>query len=113
VVKPGVFNITLQRGANYSILLELKDGSQAPINLTGWQVFAQAWNQARSTKYADFNVEYVDRPLGRIRLSLPYQATSALPSQAVYDVLLIDPNDIREYYLEGAITAEQNYTTAP
>jgi hypothetical protein len=113
MVKPGVFNITLQRGANYSILLELKDGNQVPINLAGWQVFAQAWNQARSTKYADFAIEYIDRTQGKIRLSLTYQATATFPNQAVYDVLLIDPNDIREYYLEGAITVEQSYTAAP
>ncbi len=113
MVKPGVFNITLQRGANYSILLELKDGSQTPIDLTAWQVFAQAWNQAGTTKYADFSVEYVNRVLGKIRLSLSHQSTAALPNQAVYDVLLIDPDDIREYYLEGTITTEPSYTTAP
>jgi hypothetical protein len=51
-ISPGQYNISLQRRADYSITLQFAD-----INLTGWTVAAQVWNQGRSTKYADFTVE--------------------------------------------------------
>ena len=113
MISPGIFNIQLQRSSSYSILLEFKDGNGSPIALTGWTVAAQVWSQSRNTKYADFNVTYVSREQSKVRLSLTYTQTASLPIQAVYDVLLIDPDNIREYYLEGAITVSQSYTSVP
>lgn len=110
MIQPGVYNITLQRRADYSVLLDFKDSNKAAINLTGWTVAAQVWDQSRATKYADFAVEYVNRSQGRVRLSLPFNTTSAFPNETVYDVLLVSPSNIREYYLEGTITASEGYT---
>lgn len=110
MIQPGVYNITLQRNADYSVLLDFKDSESAAIDLTGWTVAAQVWDQSRSTKYADFTVEYVNRNSGRIRLSLPYTVTATFPNETVYDVLLINPSNVREYYLEGTIAASKGYT---
>ena len=108
--QPGVFNITLQRRADYSVVLQFKDANNTPINLTNWVAAAQIWDSSRSTKYADFIIEYVDRITGRIRLKLGHAATTLLPYSSIYDVLLVDPAGERRYYLEGTITAMEGYT---
>jgi hypothetical protein len=113
MIQPGVYNIKLQRRADYSVLLDFKDSNKVAINLTGWTVAASVWDQGRSTKYADFTVDYVDRSQGRVRLRLGYASTTTFPNETVYDVLLINTNGEREYYLEGTILATEGYTTVP
>ena len=110
-VSPGTYNFTLQRRSDHSITLQFKDSTDAAINLTGWTIASQAWNKARTTKHADFSVTYTDRAAGTIKLSLSSTQTEDFPSEAYYDVLLTDPDGLKEYYLEGVIFASQGYTT--
>jgi hypothetical protein len=109
-ISPGTYNITLQRRADYSITLQFKDSNNAAIDLTGWTVAAQAWNQARSTKYADFAVTYTDRSTGTIAIALTDEQTATFPDQAYYDVLLTNASGLKEYYLEGVIYVSEGYT---
>lgn len=109
-VQPGTYNITLQRRADYSLLLQFKDGNDAVINLTGYTAYAQAWNAGRSTKYADFAITYTNRSNGEITISLTDAQTAVFPDKLNYDVMLQNPDGIRDYYLEGIITVSQGYT---
>jgi hypothetical protein len=109
-ISPGVYNISLQRRADYSITLQFNDSNDDPINLTGWEVAAQAWNQARTTKYADFTVTYTDRVAGTVAIALADEQTALLPNEAYYDVLLTNGSGIKEYYLEGIIYVSEGYT---
>ena len=109
-VQPGTYNISLQRRADYYVTLQFKDSTSTAIDLTGWTVEAQAWNQPRTTKYADFAVEYTDRAAGTVKISLTDVQTELLPSEAYYDVLLTDTAGLKEYYLEGTIFVSQGYT---
>lgn len=109
-ISPGVYNISLQRRADYSITLQFKDSTGTAINLTGWTVEAQAWNQGRTTKYADFTVTYTNRSTGTVAIALTDTQTALFPSEAYYDVLLTNPSDIKEYYLEGIIYVSEGYT---
>ena len=109
-ISPGTYNISLQRRADYSITLQFKDSTDAAINLTGWTVEAEVWNQGRSTKYADFAVTYTNRATGTIAIALTDEQTTIFPDEAYYDVLLINPSGLREYYLEGIIYVSEGYT---
>jgi hypothetical protein len=109
-ISPGTYNITLQRRADYSITLQFKDSTDTPINLTGWTVAAQAWNQARTSKYADFTVTYTNRATGTVAIALTDDQTAIFPSEAYYDVLLTNPSGLKEYYLEGVIYVNEGYT---
>jgi NAD dependent epimerase/dehydratase family enzyme len=109
-ISPGQYNFSLQRRADHSITLQFKDSTDAAINLTGWTVAAQAWNQDRSTKYADFTVTYTDRVAGTIAIALTDEQTATLPNEAYYDVLLTNPSGLKEYYLEGIIYVSEGYT---
>ena len=86
-VSPGTYNISLQRRADYNVTLQFKDSTGTAIDLTGWTVAAQAWDQSRVKKYADFSVAYTDRPAGTVAISLTDEQTVTLPNEAWYDVL--------------------------
>ena len=109
-VSPGTYNISLQRRADYYVTLQFKDSTAAAIDLTGWTVEAQAWNQDRSTKYADFAVDYTNRAAGTVKISLTDVQTALFPNEAYYDVLLTDTAGLKEYYLEGVIYVSEGYT---
>ena len=109
-VQPGTYNITLQRRADYSVLLQFKDSTGTVINLTGYTAYAQVWNEGRTTKYADFSVAYTSRTNGQITISLTDTQTATFIDELRYDVLLEDGSGNREYYLEGVIFVSQGYT---
>ncbi len=110
MLKPGVYDIKLQRRADYSILLTLKASTGTAIDLTGWSAAAQAWDYTRTTKYADFTVTYTNRVAGQITLSLTATQTAAFPKEAQYDLLLINPSGLKEFYLEGSVVVSEGYT---
>jgi hypothetical protein len=109
-ISPGTYNITLQRRADYSITLQFKDSAGVPINLTGWTVAAQAWNQGRTSKYADFTVTYTNRSTGTVAIALTDEQTAIFPNEAYYDVLLTNGSGLKEYYLKGIIYVSEGYT---
>jgi hypothetical protein len=109
-VQPGIYNIPLQRRADYTVTLQFKDASATPINLTSWTVAAQVWNKARSTKYADFTVTYTNRSTGTVAIALTDEQTATFPDEAYYDVLLTNPSGLKEYYLEGLVFVSEGYT---
>jgi len=109
-IQPGQYNISLQRRADYSITLQFKDSTDTAIDLTGWSAAAQAWNQGRTTKYADFTVTYTNRATGTIAIALSDEQTALLPDEAYYDVLLTNGSGLKEYYLEGIIYVSEGYT---
>lgn len=109
-VQPGTYNFTLQRRADYSLLLQFKDSTGTVINLTGYTVYAQAWDKTRSTKYADFAIAYTNRTNGQVTISLTDTQTATFIDELNYDVLLEDGSGNREYYLEGVIFVSQGYT---
>ena len=109
-VNPGTYNFTLQRRSDWSLILQFKDSTDTAINLTGYTVYAQAWNKERTTKSADFSIAYTDRSDGKVTISLTDEQTTDFPDELYYDVLLEDGSENREYYLEGIIFVSQGYT---
>lgn len=109
-VQPGTYNFTLQRRADYSLDLQFKGSNDAVIDLTGYTVYAQAWDKARTSKAADFSVTYTNRSNGQIKISLTDTQTTTFSDELRYDVLLENPSGEREYYLEGIISVSQGYT---
>ena len=110
-ISPGTYNFTLQRRSDHSIPLIFKDSSNNPINLTGFTVAAQVWDETRTTKYADFSVAYTDRSAGSVSISLTDTQTATFSPEILrYDVLLTNGSGEKEYYLEGTIFISEGYT---
>ena len=110
-IEPGIYNFTLQRRSDHTIPLIFKDGNNNAINLTGFTVAAQVWDESRSNKYADFGVTYTDRTAGTVDIALTDTQTATFtPNVLKYDVLLTNPSGLKEYYLEGNIFVSEGYT---
>jgi len=109
-VEPGIYNFSVQRAADHELVLIFKDSNGDAIDLTDWTVASQAWDEDRSTKYADFTVTYTDRTAGTVKLSLSDEDTDDFPAELRYDVLLTNSDGLKEYYLEGTIYVSQGYT---
>ena len=110
-ITPGTYNMTVQRRADHSIQLVFKDNNNTAINLTGFTVAAQVWDEPRSNKYADFAVTYTNRSTGTVDIALTDTQTETFtPDVLKYDVALTNPAGLKEYYLEGTIFVSEGYT---
>ena len=110
-ITPGTYNMTVQRRSDHNFQLVFKDSNNAAIDLTGYTVEAQVWEETRTTKYADFGITYTDRANGKIDIALTDTQTATFsPELLKYDVLLTDTNGLKEYYLEGNIFMSEGYT---
>lgn len=110
-VSPGTYNFTVQRRSDHDIQLVFKDSTSSAINLTGYTVAAQVWDESRSNKYADFAVAYTNRATGTVNISLTDTQTATFsPNVLEYDVLLTNPSGLKEYYLQGKIYVSEGYT---
>ncbi len=111
---PAIENLELYRGIDWSsgyiFASEDANGTVTPDNLQGKTIIAQAWDKDRTFKYADFAVDYTDRPNGEFSLSLTDDLTLQFPDTAYYDVVLINANGIRESYVKGEITTLMGYS---
>ena len=108
---PGKKNFTVERRADFPIRLTFKDSTGSAINLTGYTVAAQVYNEDRSTKFADWTVAYTDRSNGIVDISLSdTDTTNFTPSILFYDVLLTEPGGSKNYYLEGKLFISEGYT---
>ena len=110
-ITPASYNIRPQRRADFPLDVTFKDGAGAAINLTGWTVLAQVWDKDRTAKIGDFTVTITSAANGQVNLKLPYTVTAVLPVEARYDVMLIAPSGLREFYLEGICRASEGYTS--
>ena len=108
---PGKKNFTVDRRADFPIKLTFKDSTGSAINLTGYTVAAQVYDESRTTKYADWTVAYTDRTNGIIDISLTDTQTATFTlSILFYDVLLTEPSGDKFYYLEGKLFISEGYT---
>lgn len=111
-ITPATYNIRPQRRADFPLDLTFKDSTGTAINLTGYTVLAQVWAKDRSSKLGDFTVTIASASQGRVNIKLPYTVTAALTADEYrYDVMLIAPSGLREYYLEGVVRPSEGYTT--
>ena len=111
-VSPGTYNMTVQRRSDHKIKLVFKDSNNSAINLTGYTVAAQVWDEPRSNKYADWTVAYTNRAAGTVHISLTdTQTADFTPEVLKYDVVLTDGHGLKEYYLEGTIFVSEGYST--
>jgi len=110
-ITPGVYDMTVQRRSDHNVQLVFKDSNNSAINLTGYTVEAQVWDNSRSNKYADFGVTYTNRTAGTIDIALTdVQTATFTPDFLNYDVLLTNPSGLKEYYLEGKVFMSEGYT---
>lgn len=112
-ITPATYNLRVQKRADHPMAVTFKDSSGAAMDLTGYTVLAQVWDKCRTSKLGDWTVTVTSAAAGQVTLKLPYTVTAVLPAEAYYDVMLVAPSGLREYYLEGVIRASEGYTAPP
>jgi len=110
MTQPARHDIPVKKNEDYSLPIRIKDGLNQPLNLSGYTIAAQIWDETRTTKYADFTVVNEDLAAGRIKLTLSSANTRTLPADAWYDVLFIPPGGGATYFMEGIVYAKEGYT---
>ena len=110
-INPAQKDFTVQRRADFPLTLTFKDDNGDAINLTGYTVAAQVYDESRSNSYGSFDVTYTNRTAGIIDIKLSDTTTAAFtPNELKYDVLLTEPDGDKFYYLEGTLYISEGYT---
>ena len=109
-ILPAIKDFTVDRRADFGLRLTFKDSTGTGINLTGYTVAAQVWEETRTTKYADWAVTYSNRTSGIVDIKLTDTQTATFsPNELKYDVLLTDGNGDKNYYLQGTLYISEGY----
>jgi hypothetical protein len=103
-MKPAKLNLVIHQRATF------RQSFDFGMDLSGYTVYAQVWDAARRTQYASFTVQWTAQASGQFDLVLPYATTSDLKKDAVWDLLLEQPDGERYYYLEGDVTIDLGYS---
>ena len=107
-----VNNITLNTGEYFSRDFYLDSIDGTPLDLTGYTAASQMRKHPESVKQtADFNVGFIDRANGRIRVSLATTTTRLVkPGRYVWDVMFTDSSNKKSIVIEGNVLATQDIT---
>jgi hypothetical protein len=100
-IRPATYPLHIPQRATLEEFITLKAGDVA-VNLAGYTALAQVWrDETRQTKIADLTVTYVNRSLGKIKLSLTRAETRQIVRSGFWDLLVIEPGGAADYWLEG------------
>jgi hypothetical protein len=105
-----VNNITINTGEYFSRDFYLDNIDGTPLNLVGYAASSYIRKHPESLNpTAKFNVGFIDRANGRIRVSLASTITSEIkPGRYVYDVLFTDNTTKKSIVIEGNVLATED-----
>mgnify|MGYP001223488028 FL=1 len=105
-----VNNFTIETGAYFSRDFYLDNSDGTSLNLTGYSAKSHLRKHPESVNATSiFNVGFINREDGHIRVSLATTATKEIkPGRYVYDVLFTDPSDKKSIVIEGQVLATQD-----
>jgi len=109
MIYPANYPMTIEQRADFSRTFALEDDAGEPVDLTGFALSASLWTERRRA-ILDFTFAWVDQAEGTFTLSLTDTQTTGLSGSAVWDLLVVDPDGNRDYYLRGDVLVEQGFT---
>lgn len=106
------YNISIERNADYSVTLILKDAGGSPIDLTDATVDAEIKQDYYFPSLVSFTVEKSNPAGGQVALSLNAAQTALLhPGPLKYDVFAKFQNGTFQKLMKGIVTIDTNITT--
>ena len=107
----GFVELTVEQGANFSTTIDVKDGTNTIINLSGYTVAAQMRKSYYSTTANSFTTTITDASAGIITMAMNSANTSGLtPGRYVYDLLLTSGTGVKTRVIEGIVTVMPSVT---
>jgi len=107
---PALYNISIPQNATYKLDFQFKGSDGVPLNMTGYQVLAQLWTINKFKKLGQFTVTWVDRSIGKITLSLNTTDTANISTVGYWDLLVINPDGTKDYWVRGKTALAVGYT---
>lgn len=107
-----VHNISIDSGADYLQEYDMYEVGSRVVDLTGYSARAQIRKHRDSSTAVSFRIAFVNRPAGKIQLSIPSWTTSKLkPGRYCYDVEFTKPNTEIAIVLEGKVNVRAGIST--
>ena len=105
-VIPAAYDLRIPQRADFAVRITL------PFDCTNKTVAADVWNQRRSKLFLSFAIEWEDQAGGILWLKATWAQTRVLTDEeGRWDLLVLDTvSQTRDYYLEGSVTVDLNYT---
>lgn len=107
----GYVELTIEQGANFNTVLDLKDAAGGILNLASYEVAAQMRKSYYSNTSTSFTMTISDAGAGQITMAMD-SATSAnvTPGRYVYDVLITSGAGVKTRIIEGIVTVLPSVT---
>lgn len=106
------YNISIERNTDFSIVLILKDGNGATIDVTNATIDAEIKQDYYFPTIETFTVTKTSPASGQIALSLTAAQTALLhPGPLKYDVLVKYQNNTFQKIMKGSVAIDTNITT--
>lgn len=107
----GFVELTLEQGANFNTVLDLKDAAGGILNLAGYSAASQMRKSYYSSTATSFTVSITDASAGQITMSMNSANTSNVTSgRYVYDVLITSGTGVKTRIIEGIVTVLPSVT---
>ena len=107
----GFVELTLEQGANFNTVLDLKDSAGGILNLSGYTVAAQMRKSYYSSTATDFTIVITDAAAGQITMSMnSANSSNVTPGRYVYDVLITSGSSVKTRIIEGIVTVLPSVT---
>ena len=104
-------DFTVVRRNDFTMRLTVKGSDGNALNLNGYTIAGEVRNEDRSTKYADWQITYTNRPNGIIDVDLTdAQTTTFTPNFVFYDFKYTQPDGKEFVYLRGKLFMLEGYT---
>ncbi|MDP6587727.1 MAG: hypothetical protein QF535_23990 [Anaerolineales bacterium] len=106
----GTHNITIEKGVDFEMTLELKDADGEVINVTGYSFKAEARRKSSTGVAATFTTAITNAATGAVKVSMPASTTRGLPvGKLLYD-LVSSYGGVIKRYVTGIITVQDTIT---
>ncbi len=90
-MEPARYDITIHQGATFELNLQLKDGTGAPLAMSGYTVAGKVFDRLGATLLANFVQSWTAQASGQFKLAIPASGTAAISGDGQYDVLVTEP----------------------
>ena len=112
MIEPGRYDITIYQGATFELNLQLLDGNNAPVVMSGYTVAGKLFDRLGITQLASFTHSWTAIASGMFKMSIPANTTASFSggTLAQYDFLVTEPTGTKYYLLEGSATIEEGLT---
>jgi hypothetical protein len=108
-------NLVIEKNSDFEVIFTIDNlETGAALNLNNRTLESKFKKNYQSSSGTSFQVEVIDGPKGKVKLSLPYSTCSGLTARRyVYDLVSIDhTTGTKERLVEGIITVLEKVTSS-